>query len=1053
MIEVVLILLALLLFVVTDSRTIKYIAETSLGDSKLQYGSIEGNLFNGLLVQNLSYEKKPLCNAVTIHWNPLTLLYNKITITQLDAQGVELDNVLYLLQNLGSEESNSTFSWNFSLALNASHFDINPYVYEGVKFSSFVLESGKIEVDENLTIDTKPLYLKFDSDLVNVTLDAEIKQSVLWVDDLALKNISVKDIGTFSSRIRAKYADEKELKSREVVNNRAKPFMPIKAIKIKHILGTLKPVRYSDFKIEDAALNLYDAVVDPFNNFEYDVKKLDFKGKTNFGLLQYKGYVKDSNLYAQGDIRLDKHLFTKYDIPLNFKNLKKLPSRLHLNHDAVWIDIDHKAKNLLAMKSDFNLNVTKAKHKLHYDYRSEHFTVKSIFSGDMPYAKAFTVENKLLIDEKAALSYEGKVMVKELRALPTFVSGYLVPEAEGTFKGDDENFEMQIESALLSGEFSMPKYKRGVLRLESKKSNIALNKLINNLPVALAEKKMALKSESNFDFQNIAKSTIDLNGETETFAVDAKMTLQKPYKVDFLAQLKDDADFRKIAPMVNFLKLQRVQGSVTVKERLYDVNIKGDDLKLSFMYDSESSMIHSGLLNIANETFSIQKGMDKSLEVESSIGNLHAFLENFKEYYKIDLPNIQGSLEAKLKQSAEGSLRISLKSPNLKYLSDKGVKLNIINFYDVEMLLHIRKDGRIEIDNYRFKIDDNAYLNSFYANKKSYLRFDNGVLDIQKFWIHDNASIQGKYNIDKSEGDLTFVTNAYRLQTKDFDLLFNSHLDITVKQEKVDVDGDIEILGNSISYALAGSGIVEDSDIVIMNDMLQNEESSFKNLKLYVKVKNKKPLKYVSDEINIAFLNELSILKNFNSKMMVTGMSTITNGYYQLEDKRFTLDKSQLYFTGDMKKPLLDIKANYEKEQYVVHVFISGTTDAPIVNFNAEPYLTQQEILSLILFDGTGSSSGKGAEAYTLLGGTFAKGLIKSLGIDVDHLLLGQDAEDELSLEVGKKISDNVSVLYLHKDGLDGVKVRVEHSKNFETDIVIQPPNTSSIEFLYKGAH
>jgi len=112
--------------------------------------------------------------------------------------------------------------------------------------------------------------------------------------------------------------------------------------------------------------------------------------------------------------------------------------------------------------------------------------------------------------------------------------------------------------------------------------------------------------------------------------------------------------------------------------------------------------------------------------------------------------------------------------------------------------------------------------------------------------------------------------------------------------------------------------------------------------------------------------------------------------------------------------------------------------------------LTQQEILSLILFDGTGSSSGKGAEAYTLLGGTFAKGLIKSLGIPVDHLLLGQDRNQQLSLEVGGKVSKNISVLYLHKDGLNGAKVRIEHSKSFETDIVIQPPNTSSIEFLYK---
>jgi autotransporter translocation and assembly factor TamB len=190
------------------------------------------------------------------------------------------------------------------------------------------------------------------------------------------------------------------------------------------------------------------------------------------------------------------------------------------------------------------------------------------------------------------------------------------------------------------------------------------------------------------------------------------------------------------------------------------------------------------------------------------------------------------------------------------------------------------------------------------------------------------------------------------------------------------------------------------------------------------------------------------VVKNYNSDILLTGMSTITKGIYHFEDKDFTLDESHLYFAGDPKKPLMDIKANYSKDQYVIHIFISGTPEEPIVNFNSDPYLSQQQILSLILFDGTGS--GKGAEAYTLLGGTFAKGLIKSLGINVDHLLLGKDINDELSLEIGRRISKNVTVMYIHDEGQDGVKVQIEHGSRFETDIIIQPPKHSSIEFLYK---
>jgi len=75
---------------------------------------------------------------------------------------------------------------------------------------------------------------------------------------------------------------------------------------------------------------------------------------------------------------------------------------------------------------------------------------------------------------------------------------------------------------------------------------------------------------------------------------------------------------------------------------------------------------------------------------------------------------------------------------------------------------------------------------------------------------------------------------------------------------------------------------------------------------------------------------------------------------------------------------------------------------------------------------------------------------MKSLGINVDHLLLGTDANDELSLEVGRKVSKDITIMYMLKDGKNGAKVRIEHNRNFETDIIVQPPNTSSIEFLYK---
>ena len=1037
-IEVLLVLLALALFIVTDSRTIKYIAEKSLDATDLSYKSIQGNLFNGLEIKELAYADKPLFDSALIYWNPLTLLSNKITITQVDVKGIEIDNILSMIDDLDSSSNDEArLALDYSFVLNTSHFDINPYVYEGVKFSSFVLETGKIKLAKDLSFDSEVLYLKFDSDIVNVELNGKIEQSRLLIDALKLKDISAKDITRLSSRIKSKGK-----------KSASKNSMPIKEIKIKHILATLKPVQYGDVKIKSVKLDLYDGEINP-KNFEYKVKKVKFKGKTNFGLLNYSGHIKKSTIEAKGEILLDKYLFSKYALPLNFNNLRKLPSTLRLNHDAVWIDIEHKVKKPLLLENDLSIDFTEAVHKMHYNYRDKVLSVNSDILGSATYTDVFKLKNNILVDKKG-FSYEGNIEIKEIKSLPNVLSEYLLSDIKGEFKGSSSTFEMNLDSSLLSGYFSMPKYKTGNLKLKSKTNNIALDKLIPNLPSALKNERISFESQSFFDFQNLQESEVALTLRTETLDIDAKLKNEKPYHIKFLSRIKNDRLIKEMFPKLKTSKLQSLEGDILFEQNEYIVNIRNNFLKLFLRYDTRTAEIKDTSLNLEGEMFQLQSNHSKFLGFNSRIPNIQDFLEKIQSYYEFEIPNIRGEVDLAIWKQRNGTFNVEIKSPKLQYLSSAGVDLAVTNVHNIELQFEVDEELNIIIGSYQFKLDDNGYLNSFYSTKKAYLSLKGEKLNINDFWINDKIKVTGEYDIDSLIGQLQLDSSAYTLRTKDFTLILDLNLEIKINKSKFDIDGNIDILGDTITYEVMGTDIVEDSDIIIVKDMLRNKESAFNNFKLYLKIKNKKPLKYISDDLHVEFFNEISILKNYNQKMLVTGVSTIDNGYYQLEDKQFILDKSHLYFTGDIKKPLLDIKASYEKEQYNVHVFISGTTDNPIVNFNSEPFLTQQEILSLILFDGTGSSSGKGAEAYTLLGGTFAKGLIKSLGIDVDHLLLGSNSEEELSLEIGKRISKNISVLYLHKDGLDGAKVRIEHSNSFETDIIIQPPNTSSIEFLYK---
>jgi len=1047
--EFILILLVLSLFIITDARTIKLLAKESLASSNFKYDNIEGNFFTGLELRGLSYNNKALFDSLTLHWNPMTLLNKKITLQEVKVKGVEIENIIDMIQDFKTTEESATPSFDFSIVLNNIELDINPYIFKGVKFSDFLFKTDKIFISNELLIDTSDLYLNFNSDLVRLKLKGDIKESKLFVENLSLKEIDSKAITRLVKRLKRKKIKNRHLNSSEKrEENQSEPF--IKDIKIKKIVATMKDVSYTPLTISKTKIFISDGEIDPYDNYNYRVKKIRLQGTTNFGTIDYSGYIKDSMVYAKGNLHLSKELFDMYNLPLNYSTLNRLKGTLKLNHYGVWLELTHSSKELLEIENDFNLDILSAKHKLHYDYSDNNLTIMSTLKGKMPYADIFYIKNRVIVDKKNGLRYSGTIKIPKLKGLPKEISTYLLKGLHGNFKGNSSDFDSSFESKLLEGTFTIDNYRNAVLKLDSKGNNIELDKLTTALPSELKHEKASFKSNTFFDFKDFKKSHTTVELISRILNVDVKMNLLKPFYIHFKSTIPYNSILSRINSDIKFASLSELEGEISIFSEKYLIHLKGRELKIDLEYDPFAKIIREATLSLNSNTFFLSSFSDNSMEIKSYIYDTEELLKSIEKYYKIKLPKLYGQIDLTVHKNSNGSFVVGLKSQNIKYLSEKVEKSSIVNIYDIEITFRVDNKSNIEIEHYKFRVDDNEYMSRFFSDKKSYLSFGDKELLIEEFWINNELLFTGSYNFSEAKGNFNLKATQYSYKNQDFDFLLDLSLDAIVENERVDVSGDIDIFGNSVSYEVVGSDIVEDSDIIILQEVSQEEESALQNVTLDLKINSKKPLKYVSKDTNIEFFNDLRLLKNYDSDIIVTGMTTITKGYYQMEDKYFTLNESHVYFAGNPKKPLLDIKANYKKDEYTVHIFISGSTDEPIVNFTAEPYLTQQEILSLILFDGTGSSNGGGAEAYTLLGGTFAKGLMKSLGIDVDHLLLGRDEQDDLSFEIGKKISKDITIIYQHENGRDGVKARIEHTKNFETDIIIQPPNSSSIEFLYK---
>jgi len=171
----------------------------------------------------------------------------------------------------------------------------------------------------------------------------------------------------------------------------------------------------------------------------------------------------------------------------------------------------------------------------------------------------------------------------------------------------------------------------------------------------------------------------------------------------------------------------------------------------------------------------------------------------------------------------------------------------------------------------------------------------------------------------------------------------------------------------------------------------------------------------------------------------------LKHGTYIFQKKRFVLGESFVYFTGDVNKPVLDIKANYKSLNHLITIAVSGTQTEPNINFSSNPNLSREQILSVLLFDSeAGGDTHSGNDMMKMMGGAMAKAALSDMGIDVDHLAFGEDD----SLEIGKKLSSKATVIYINGE-VPQVKLKYNHGKHTESVIGVSE-ESQSYDIIYK---
>jgi translocation and assembly module TamB len=185
-------------------------------------------------------------------------------------------------------------------------------------------------------------------------------------------------------------------------------------------------------------------------------------------------------------------------------------------------------------------------------------------------------------------------------------------------------------------------------------------------------------------------------------------------------------------------------------------------------------------------------------------------------------------------------------------------------------------------------------------------------------------------------------------------------------------------------------------------------------------------LDLVIDMPGRVFVRGFGLSSEWKGKLQVTGPATapriggrleVRKGYFDLLDRRFDLRRGEILFTGASPPvPMLDIEATTQTADIRAIVHIHDRADKPKIDFESEPPLPEDEVLSYVMFGEESSeiSAMQAAQlvsaANQLTGGSDLLGDLRgSLGVDT--LDFSHDsATAESKVRAGKYLTDDVYV-------------------------------------------
>ncbi len=1028
------------LFLVNSTQTVQWAAQKYAPQYGLGYKSISGGLLSGLEVEELSYKDDKLFDKLRIGWNPATILAQKVSVTHLDIEGVDVENVTKAAQSIApprpaEESSEGRSQLPVSIGLSKLHITIKPFTQKGIPVNNIELD-GKGVVYSHNKLQIANFALNADTNVSKISANGKIderriilsKVALLDIDTIILSHILTQENNeTNISKPSAPKPDSRSPDEEE------DPIVPMQLF-VEQMNASVKSAYHDPVIIHAAELNVTDLDIDIMATL---VKsgKADLEVKTNFADSVQHMTIISNKLQSKGDVTLLKALFEKYKVPLRQEGLKKIQTVVDADQKQIKADVTLKGTGLLEAKpGEFNIDQLLLTNTVIYHITDGNVTVQSAGNLATPYAKETRLTNSLTLNDQK-LEYNGTITAGKIEGIDRNITKPIENLAI-TYEGNRTGILALIDSNEINGTLISKNFKKGDLNIMTKKA-LDLGKLVT-LPKELQGSTASVDLRLPIDFEKMKPLKGSAKIASNLADTDVVITYDKQILVETKTVVPKDSPLRSINKDVNFDALSPLNTKTIVNKNATEIELKSKGLTSNVHLDTSSKNLKGGIV-FGGAKFDFEGNLEKKILLNNTIGSLKNLFRQIQTLYRFEAPPIDGDAKIVVEANELKKIDLLLNSNQLIDTSDpKAQKV----FTDTMVSLGF-ENSVLLLKGYHTTFEEQK----FFATKPSQITLKESLVEISPLWINDQLKVTGFYDTKNKKGQLLGSADPLTLTHKLADLGAVVDLKTDIDGEKTSIKGKISLDGGNLHYDLDSKKFTSDSDIIILQELQDKKQGPFmEHLSAAVHVDARKPLLYKNDTVNIQLKPDLQILKEPFGPILVLGTVALPEGgTYRFEKKNFRLKKSMISFTGDPAKPLLDITATLKTLNYDIKIQITGSASMPNIQFSSKPYLTREQILSVILFDSEDAAGSNSSEdMMKMMGGAMAKSALSDIGVQLDHLAFGTDG----SVEVGKKISDKMTIIYVN-DEVSSVKVRYDYSRHIEGDIIVSP-ESSGVDVFYK---